>query len=236
MGTRVAVRAAQRLTVGLFVLSVLAGCGAQGNVDFKGPALVETAGSMVMSTIAERRAQKSGAAAKPKKLPSRAELEKPGKPVLRVKIPTRQTDAFLSVLESRDDVVVWKTKGGITFALRDGVLIQTRGLGPDLMSSVVPTVGQLLQDAGTHQRQYYFLGPNDQPTRRTYDCTVTLAGVENIEIFGRTHKVTRANEECTRPQSGKVTNIFWIEGRTVRKSKQWASAMAGYIEFERVVD
>jgi len=104
------------------------------------------------------------------------------------------------------------------------------------MSSNVPTVGQLLQDGGSHQRQYFFLGANDQPTRRTYDCTVTIVGSEEIEIFERTHKVTHSSEACQRPQSGKITNDFWIEGQTVRKSRQWTSAMAGFIEFERVVD
>jgi hypothetical protein len=104
------------------------------------------------------------------------------------------------------------------------------------MSSNVPTVGQLLQAGGTHQRQYFFLGPNDQPTRRTYDCTVTVVGSEEIVIFERAHNVTHVTEDCVRAQSGKITNEFWIEGQTVRKSKQWASALTGFVEFERVVD
>jgi hypothetical protein len=237
MGTGVAVTLAARLTGCLVSLAVLAGCGsARKNVDFRGPALVETAGAMVLSTIAERRAEKSGAGAAAKAGPSRAELEQAGKPVLRARIPARKSDSFMSIVESRDDVVVWRAGGGITFALRNGVLIQTRGLGPDLMSSVVPTVGQLLKAGGTHQRQYFFLGPNDQPTRRTYDCTVTVAGQEEIDILGRKHRVTKTTEECSRPQSGKITNVFWFEGQTVRQSKQWASALAGYIQFERVVD
>jgi hypothetical protein len=236
MGTGVAVTLAARLTVSLVVLSVLAGCGNERNVGFQGPPLVATAGTLVMSEIAERRARRSGAGAKAKKPPSRAELEKDGVPVLRVAMASRGMDSFLSVLDSRDDVVTWKTKTGTTFSLRNGVLIQTRGLGPDLMSSNVPTVGQLLQDGGTHQRQYFFLGPNDQPTRRSYDCTVTIVGPEEIVIFERKHKVTHATENCVRPQSGKITNDFWIEGQTVRKSRQWASALAGFVEFERVVD
>jgi Group 4 capsule polysaccharide lipoprotein gfcB, YjbF len=180
--------------------------------------------------------EKPGKATREKSKVSRAALEKPGLPVLRAVIPAMGADRILSVLESRDDVVIWKTKDGATFALRDGILIQTRGLGPDLMSSNVPTVGQLLQNGGTHQREYFFLGADDQTTRRTYTCTVTVVGREEIEIFKKTHAVTHATEVCTREQSGKVTNEFWIEGSTVRKSRQWSSAMTGYIEFEKVVD
>ena len=45
MGTGVAVTLSARLTVLLIVLSVVAGCSSGGNVDFKGPPLVATAGA-----------------------------------------------------------------------------------------------------------------------------------------------------------------------------------------------
>jgi hypothetical protein len=233
MGTGVAVTLAARLAAGVVVLAVLAGCGSEKR---EGTPLIATVGVMAMSSVAEMRARRSGSTATAAAAPTRADIEKAGVPVLRVAIASRGFDSFLTVLDSREGVVTWKTRDGTTFALRDGVLIQTRGLGPDLMSSNVPTVGQLLQNGGTHQRQYFFLGPNDQPTRRTYDCTVTIVGTEEIEIFQRTHKVTHAKEDCSRSQSGKISNDFWIEGQTVRKSRQWASALAGFIEFERVVD
>jgi hypothetical protein len=234
MGKGVAVTLAARLRNSLAALCMIAGCGGQENVDFKGPPLVATATGLAREALAERKARRSGAGKKAP--PTRDEIEKSGEPVLRAVIASRGLDSLLSVFESRDDVIVWKTKSGTSLALRDGVLIQTRGLGPDLMSSVVPSVGQLLQDGGTHQRQYFFLGPNDQPTRRTYDCTVTIVGAEEIVIFERSHKVTHATEDCFRPQTGKITNDFWIEGRTVRKSRQWTSALVGHVEFERVVD
>jgi Group 4 capsule polysaccharide lipoprotein gfcB, YjbF len=232
----VAVTLAARLLIGLISLSFLSGCGSQGRVSVDGPPLVATAGALAMSAVAEARARRSGAGAKAKKAPTRADIEKDGTPVLRVAIVSRGIDRYLSILDSRDDVVTWKTKDGTTFSLRNGVLIQTRGLGPDLMSSNVPTVGQLLQNGGTHQRQYFFLGPNDQPTRRTYDCTVTIVGSEEIVILERTHQVTHATEDCVRPQSGKITNDFWFEGQTIRKSRQWVSALTGHADFERVVD
>jgi hypothetical protein len=233
MGTGVAVTLTARLTIGLVFLAILAACG---NEKREGQPLAATVGAMAVSTVAEMRARRSGVAPAAKAAPSRADIEKAGVPVLRATIPNRGSDTFLTILDSRDDVTTWKTRDGTTFALRNGILIQTRGLGPDLMSSNVPTVGQLLQNGGTHQRQYFFLGSNDQSTRRTYDCTVTVVGTEEIEIFSRKHQVTHVTEACVRQQSGPITNEFWIEGQAVRKSKQWASALTGFIEFERVVD
>lgn len=233
MGTGVAVTLAARLAAGLISLAVLAGCGSEKR---EGKPLIATVGGLAMTSVAEARARRSGTGAAATAAPTRADIEKAGVPVLRASIASRGSDTFLTVLDSRGDVVTWKTRDGTTFSLRNGVLIQTRGLGPDLMSSNVPTVGQLLKNGGTHQRQYFFLGSNDQPTRRTYDCTVTIVGSEQIVIFERAHQVTHATEDCIRPQSGKITNDFWIEGQTVRKSRQWTSALTGFIEFERVVD
>lgn len=233
MGTGVAVSRAAKLASGLLALSLVAACGSEKR---EGQPLVATVGALALSTVAEARAGKSGGAAAPKSAPSRAEIEKAGVPVLRATIASRGFNSNLTILDSRADVVTWKTRDGTTFALRNGILIQTRGLGPDLMSSTVPSVGQLLQNGGTHERQYFFLGPNDQPTRRTYACTVSLVGSEEIEIVGRKHRVTHMSEDCVRPQSSKITNEFWVEGQTVRKSRQWASAQTGFIEFERVID
>jgi hypothetical protein len=233
MGTGVALMVSARLTAGLLLVAILAGCGSEKR---QSRPLVATVGVMAVSTVAAMRDRRSGTAPKAAAVPTRADIEKAGVPVLRASIARRGFDSFLTILDSRDDVVTWKTRDGTTFALRDGVLIQTRGLGPDLMSSTVPSVAQLSQDGGTHTRQYFFLGPNDQPTRRTYDCTVAIVGTEEIVIFERTHEVTHTTETCVRGQSGKISNDFWIEEGAVRKSRQWASALTGYVEFERVVD
>jgi hypothetical protein len=151
------------------------------------------------------------------------------------RIGTRGADALLTPIDVKGDVVTWSTTDGTTFTFRQGVLIQTRGLGPDLMSAEAPSVAQLLQDGGMHRRQYFFLGADDRTTRRAYDCTVAIAGQETIEIFGRSHRVTRVSEACSRPQ-GSITNDFWIEGDTIRRSRQLLSGGVGFVEFERVVD
>ncbi len=233
MGTRVALTLRARLTAGLVLLSVAAGCG---NEKSEPNPIAAALGAAAVSTVSQIKARRSGATTAARPPVTRADIEKAGVPILRAVIPGRGTDSFLTVLDSKGDVVTWKTAEGTTLALRNGVLTQTRGLGPDLMSSNVPTVGQLLLDGGTHPRQYFFLGSDDQSTRRTYECTVTKVGAEVIEIFDTPHSVTRVTEDCVRPQGSKIQNEFWIEGQTVRKSKQWASALVGHIEFERVVD
>lgn len=227
MGPGVAVRLV--VCVGLVVL--LAACGNEKSE----PSPVALAVQTVAKSTFGRLAGKGAAPATASAPVTRAAVESYGIPILRSVIATRRADALLTIGDAKGDVVTWTTTDGTTFTLRDGVLIQTRGLGADLMSSEAPSVAQLLQDGGTHGRQYYFLGENDLTTRRTYTCTVAVRGQETIQIFQRPHNVTRVAEECSRPQ-GSITNDFWIEGATIRKSRQLASGPVGFIEFERVVD
>jgi hypothetical protein len=233
MGTRVAVILLRRLCAAGAVIALLAGCG---NERAGGSALGTTIGIVAKASIARVQAMRGGGQQAPKAAPvTRADIEKFGVPILRAVIATRGADALLTPSDVKGDVVTWTTSDGTTFTFRQGVLIQTRGLGPDLMSAEAPTVAQLLTDGGTHPRQYFFLGADDGTTRRGYDCTVAIKGRETIEIFDRAHQVTRVSETCARPQ-GSITNEFWIEGQTVRKSRQLLSGGIGFVDFELVVD
>jgi Group 4 capsule polysaccharide lipoprotein gfcB, YjbF len=233
MGKGLAVSMSPRFIACALALALLAGCG---NDKGEPSPLGAAVGTLAKATVSKVKARRAGGGAAQAAAPvTRADIEKYGIPILRAVIASRGADALVTITDDKGEVVTWSTTDGTSFSLRNGVLIQTRGLGPDLMSAQVPTIGMLTQAGGSHQRVYYFLGQEDQTTRRTYDCTVEVKGRETIEIFARDHAVTHVTETCTRPQ-GKITNEFWIEGSSVRKSRQWASGLTGYIDFERVVD
>lgn len=214
-------------------IALMALLGACGNDGGGGNPLVAAVGQMAKSAVSKERKGAAGAA-RPTKPAGREELEAYGKPVLRVKAQALGQDALLTIADTKADVVTWTAQGQANFSLRNGVLIQTRGLGADLMSADAPALAQL-KGAASYQRIYYFLGPDDAGTRRTYDCAAVVVGAETVEILGKSHGVTHVTETCTRP-NGKVTNDYWIEGNTVRKSRQWASSGVGYLEFEKVID
>ncbi|MBN8629222.1 MAG: YjbF family lipoprotein [Rhodobacterales bacterium] len=217
------------------VLALLAACGNEKT----GPnPVVSAIGAMAKDGVAKVKARKEGGKSAGKTVSPaerRAALEEAGKPVLRMSSESTGQAGFMTILDAKGDVLTWKGPSGSTFSQRNGVLIQTRGLGSDLMSAQAPSVGQLLRTGGSYQRIYYFLGDDDQGTRRTYDCTTSITGKETIEIVGRTHSATHVTELCERPL-GKLTNDYWIEGDSIRKSRQWVSGGIGYIEFERVID
>lgn len=221
-----------RLVAAALVLSMLGACGN----DTTGPGPVASAiGTMAQASIAKVKTRRSGGGAAAAAPITRADLEKYDKPILRVMSKSLGQDGFLTISDAKGDVVTWATTNGATFSFRSGVIIQTRGLGSDLMSAKAPSVGQLTTPGASYERIYFFLGPDDIGTRRTYDCVTTVVGPETIEIVGRSHAVTHISEVCSRTGT-QLTNDFWIEGSLIRKSRQWTSGRIGYIEFERVVD
>jgi Group 4 capsule polysaccharide lipoprotein gfcB, YjbF len=236
MGQGLALKAVKmRAAVAVLAVAALAACG---NDKSEPTPIGMAVGSLAKATVgrvAARRAAAAGGTTVAAAPTTRADIEKYGIPILRAVIPARSADALLTISDAKGGFVTWATTDGSSFTLRDGVLIQTRGLGPDLMSAQAPSAAALRTGGGTHQRIYFFLGEDDQPTRRTYDCTVTANGTEQIEIYARAHTVAKFTETCARPQ-GSITNTFWFDGAEIRKSKQLASGGLGYIDFERVVD
>lgn len=233
MGTGVALSGSGRLISIALILALLSACGSEKP---QASPLVQAVSVVAKTAVSRASAKRAGGgnAAAPAPV-TRADLEKYGTPILRAVVAARGADALLTPSDVKGSVVTWSTSDGTTFTLRDGILIQTRGLGPDLMSAQAPSVGQLLTAGGTHQRLYYFLGADDQTTRRSYDCTVAITGKETIVIMERSHSVTHVTETCSRPQ-GAITNEFWIEGSKVRKSHQLLSGGAGFVDFEWIID
>lgn len=220
----------KRLASAAIVLALLAGCG--NDTGATNP-VASAVGQMAKASLAKGKGAKAAASPAPAPV-SRKDLEAYGKPILRVRSERLGQDGFLTIADAKADVVTWTAQGQATFSLRDGVLIQTRGLGADLMSAEAPSLSQL-QSGASYTRVYFFLGEDDRGTRRTYDCVASTVGREKITVLDKTHDVTHVSELCTRPNS-KVTNEFWIEGKTIRKSRQWASSRVSYVEFERVID
>lgn len=216
-------------------VAMLAGCGN----DKSGPnPIISTIGTVAKAGLAKAKAKRSGspapAAAAMSPADQRAKLAEAGQPVLLVAVAAMGRTAFLTVEDAKGDVLTWSSPDGASFSQRNGILIQTRGLGADLMSAEVPSLAQL-RSGGPYKRVYYFLGDDDQGTRRTYDCASKVVGSENIVVLGKTFATTHVTEVCERPL-GKLSNDYWIDGTTIRQSRQWASSGIGYAEFQRVID
>ncbi len=192
-----------RLTAVLLALGLLAGCGA-GLPALPG---LGSGSAVNLDTV------------------SRAKIEAFGTPIMRATIPGLGIDILLSPRDRKGDLVTWESADGYTFTFRNGVLVETRGLGPDLMSAGVPSPGQIA-GGGPAKRTYFYTWEDDANQRRDYSCTGESKGQAAVTIYGRRHATHNVVESCLR-EGNQLLNEFWFEGGKIRQSRQWISPVAG---------
>lgn len=157
---------------------------------------------------------------------------------LRVSLPSRATTATLAPVARRDNVTVWQTLDGITLSLRGGLLIATRGLGNDLMSSDV--TDNLAMLAGHTGNEYYpqirsYLDGEDRTVFRASQCR--RSGQQQVQtlVDGERRMLTQIEETCLSPNQ-RVTNSYWVDqSGVVLKSRQWVGPKNEYMETEHVL-
>lgn len=158
--------------------------------------------------------------------PSAPAAIKPAKdsPQIAMTLVSRGIKFPMQQLDVDGNVRLWAAADGAQVALRDGILISTRGFGMDLMSADVPSVAGLLAD---HSRTHHYLDGTDTPIRRSYTCTAAT------EPGGDKMPGTSHVQETCRSDAGLITNDFWISaGNRVAKSRQWVSQGVGYVIFD----
>lgn len=186
------------VALGLALCAALAGC----------------ASPLVQAAVARAAGPTAAAAVKPAK----------GSPQIAMTLVSRGIKFPLQLLDSQRNIQLWTAADGAQVALRDGVLVSTRGFGMDMMSADVPSVAGLAVD---HARTHHYLDGADTPIRRSYACTVAVT--ENGEKIPNT---THLQESC-RSDAGKITNDFWVSSANrVVKSRQWISQGVGYAIFD----
>ena len=166
----------------------------------------------------------------PRKHLTREAIDKAGTPILFVGLDSRNAYATLSPFGENRGVVTWISSDGITLSYRGGLLIATRGLGPDLMAA---DTGQALaavrSGSGSYVRIYDYLDGEDQAVRRSFVCTAKKEGAETIEIYGLMFTLRKVVENCNNPEF-QIRNTYWISNRNrIRQSKQWIGPDIGYV-------
>lgn len=167
---------------------------------------------------------------------TRAQLAGFNTPMLMAEVKTANVLLYLVPFGQNGAVETWTTSDDRTLSFRDGVLVATRGLGPDIMQADVPSRAHLASGAGRHGRAYYYLDGNDKIRRQSWSCILSDRGGEAITVVGVQHMTRHVVETCT-GDGGEITNEYWFEsGGFVRKSKELIMPEWGYADVSRVVD
>ena len=164
--------------------------------------------------------------------PSAPAAIKPAKdsPQIAMTLVSRGIKFPMQQLDVDGNVRLWAAADGAQVALRDGILISTRGFGRDLMSAEAPSV-ESLTSGQMYQRSYFDLDGTDTTIRHSFTCTVEQGG-KAADMPGTRHVI----EACA-AEIGTIRNEFWIDSAgSLRKSIQWVSQGVGYAAVDRKLD
>ena len=160
-----------------------------------------------------------------------------GPPALIASLPSRGAQGTLAITGTNQGVVTFQTADGISLALDNGFLVNTRGLGEDLMSSQVADAQRAVLSGGqggSHPRIHAYLNGLNKIRYTTFLCE-TSSRQEVVDLSSGTRRsMVRVEEACATPNRG-FTNVYWLTGSgTVQKSRQWIGEAVGYVELERL--
>lgn len=169
----------------------------------------------------------------PAALPPEVANARPGE-VLLVTLRARGAVAPMVRIGENGNRVTWISPGKVSMTFDDAVLISTRGLGDDLMGADVPGLSVAIRaGAGTVQRRHSFIDSLDQIRTSEMTCTVSRAGVEEVQLLSGPRQLTRVDEACKGARLV-FDNVYWLDGGRIVKSRQAISPTQGFIDAEQL--
>lgn len=207
----------------------LGGCGSDRDATAGARLIKQTATQLVAS----RKARRNPTPAQPI---TRAALDQFKSPMMQIDVAATGLTSFIVPYGQNGDVETWSSVDDQTISFRDGIMIATRGFGPDIMESIAPGANQIASGSGTYDRAYYYLDGADKTQRFDFRCTLANLGAETITVVDQQHSTRHVSESCHGKQ-GDFVNEYWFEnGNFLRKSKQLLIPAWGSITFQRVID
>lgn len=139
--------------------------------------------------------------------------------------------ASLALLDiERNGIETWLTDNGLSYALEDGFVRNTRGLQDDLMSTDIRETQDavLKHRTQTVNRYTTHIGPETQTEKRQFVCQVVSRGDQDLTVNEKIVPTIIMTETC---DDGDINfeNKYWIRksNNTVVQSRQWISPLVG---------
>jgi hypothetical protein len=166
----------------------------------------------------------------------RAALEADRQPIISVANPGMKYTNLMAPYGQNGDVQTWASMQYETLSLREGMLVSSRGFGPDLMAAVGPTAARIASGGGETARRYVWLDGADARQVFEFGCTLHAAGSEVITVLGKSYSTRRVTEDCS-GSSGSFSNDYWFDkGTNLRQSSQLITLGLPNLVLQRVID
>lgn len=166
----------------------------------------------------------------------RVALTKSGQPIYAVSIVDLGYANLMAPYGQNGPVQTWASTAYETISMRDGIVVATRGFGPDIMTTVAPDIAQVSRASGSFARSYDYLDGADQKYQLTYACTFAPVGTETVTVLGKAYATRRVTEFCVGSDSS-FENTYWFDGAAkLRQSDQRLAPGLKAMRLQRVID
>lgn len=224
---------ARNIAISLALVAALSACSSGNN---EAPGLPSVIASSMKSAIAAKRAGRADPVTVTPKMLAETKVA-----ALQVNPERAGGSDFLRRIAQRRDsdgmvTEVWQSSDNAQIFLRNGVLVGTRGVGTDIISSDArATVRAVSTGTSGRGNRLYVLSDGDVTSQDVaFRCVTDNLGLQDIVIVNQVFETILLRESCIGGPSGDVTirNDFWVHAQSglVKKSRQWAGPASGYFE------
>ncbi|MGN0932441.1 YjbF family lipoprotein [Falsigemmobacter intermedius] len=144
--------------------------------------------------------------------------------LLSVELPGGAGRALAARVATTGGAETFSTTDPLTLTLRQGRLVETRGLPQDLISADPGPPLSALRSGARHSGLWQVIGADDQVTDIRLDCAVRLC---------RSGGLRRIEEHCTGPGFSVINQFVTNAAHSLLWSRQWVGPAAGYALLRR---
>ncbi len=165
---------------------------------------------------------------------TRERIDARSETLMLVELPEAGRAALVTPWGSNGSVATWRSPDNVSLSFDGGVLVSTRGLGHDLMSSdVAGTRAALAGQPGRYERFQTYLNGEGETVLRAFSCEMAGPLPETVTIIGLTRQTRHFVETCN--TLGLTTeNSYWVADGVMWRSREWAGPGLGYVVTERL--
>jgi len=160
---------------------------------------------------------------------------------LQVNLEKRGGSDFLRRIAQRTDdhpgtVSVWRASDGADLILRGGVVVGSRGIGADIISSDATQTVRAIAGAraGQGERRYFISNGDYTDTQVSLSCDIDNLGRDDTIVVQQRFHTVHLRETCIggADDAVRIVNDYWVQPGSglVRRSRQWTGPLSGYFE------
>lgn len=150
---------------------------------------------------------------------------------MRASLEDQGNVAVLTRVSLNGEHEIWRSETGDTITLREGVVVGTRSLTPDLFSveATLPSQWRAAPRPATTDRIHRYVDGDLQEFIRGYACLISEDVPETFDLPDGRLQTLRTDEECFNATQS-FTNSYWLDGAgRLVLSRQWIGPELGYI-------